>query len=65
MLRQALLELEEEWPEYKAFGDQFRTPEEIAELDAKIAARNAREQAERQALNASSENTYPAQPSLP
>jgi sugar phosphate isomerase/epimerase len=24
MLRQALLELEEEWPELKKFGDQFR-----------------------------------------
>ena len=49
MLRQALLELEEEWPEYKQFGDQFRTPEEIAEVDARIAARNARELSARQA----------------
>jgi len=43
MLRQALLELEEEWPEYKQFGDQWRTPEEIAALDARIAARQAHE----------------------
>jgi uncharacterized protein YjcR len=44
MLRQALLELEEEWPDLKKFGDQFRTAEEIAEVDARVAARLAREQ---------------------
>lgn len=44
VLRQALLELEEEWPEFKKFGDKFRTPEQIAELDARIAARQAREE---------------------
>jgi hypothetical protein len=43
MLRQALLELEEEWPELKQFGDQFRTAEEIAAVDARIAARTARD----------------------
>jgi uncharacterized protein YjcR len=48
MLRQALLELEEEWPDLKKFGDQFRTAEEIAEVDARIAARNARELAQQQ-----------------
>ena len=41
MLRQALEELEEEWPELKKFGDQFRTPEQIAALDARIAAKEA------------------------
>ncbi|KAF0110354.1 MAG: Uncharacterized protein FD147_1739 [Chloroflexi bacterium] len=44
MLRQALLELEEEWPELKKFGDQFRTPEEITKVDARVAARKARSQ---------------------
>jgi uncharacterized protein YjcR len=43
MLRQALLELEEEWPELKRFANDSLTPEEIAELDAKIAVNAARE----------------------
>ena len=60
MLRQALLELEEEWPELKRFANDSLTPEEIADLDAKIAANAARELAQRQALNVSSENGYPA-----
>ena len=41
MLEQALIELEEEWPELKAFGDHFRTPKEIAKLDARIAEKEA------------------------
>jgi uncharacterized protein YjcR len=61
MLRQALLELEEEWPEYKQFGDQWRTPEEIAELDARIAAREARELE----LKREQANSNQANPNLP
>ncbi len=62
MLRQALLELEEEWPEYKQFGDQFRTPEEIAELDARIAARQAREAEQLKSQNANPDLPAPASP---
>jgi uncharacterized protein YjcR len=63
MLRQALLELEEEWPELKQFGDQFRTPEEIVEVDARITARTARELAERQAQNSNPDLPASAAPS--
>ena len=56
MLRHALEELEEEWPEYKAFGDQFRTPEEIAALDARIAARQARETGQLKLENGNPDN---------
>ena len=63
MLRQALLELEEEWPELKQFGDQFRTTEEIAEVDARIATRQARELAERQAQNGNPDLPASAAPS--
>ena len=38
MLRQALDELVLEWPEYRNFTNQWRTPQEIAELEEKSAA---------------------------
>ena len=43
MLRQALLELQEEWPELKRFANDNLSLEEISELDAKIAINAARE----------------------
>ena len=63
MLRQALLELEEEWPDLKKFGDQFRTAEEIAEVDARVAARLAREQELRKLEDGTSD--LPASAALP
>ncbi|PKO01219.1 MAG: hypothetical protein CVU43_13340 [Chloroflexi bacterium HGW-Chloroflexi-5] len=44
LLKQAIEELEEEWPEFKKLTDKYRTPEQIAEVDARIVARQAREE---------------------
>ena len=38
MLREALLELQLEWPELRKFGHQFRTPEEIEKIEEEAAA---------------------------
>lgn len=43
MLRQALLELQEEWPELKRFANDDLSLEEISDLDAQIAINAARE----------------------